>query len=94
MPKFDKFLATVRAIPAPMRMHTLFSALHKMLADQLVFVYQLVGNGPFNETVLKVKREISEPLARDRALVKKYNIESGFYSTLKQADKIVKMVRG
>ena len=52
------------------------------------------GTGPFRETVTKVKREISEPLATRRELVKSYGIEDNFYGILKQADKVVKLVRG
>ncbi len=94
MPSVDKYISAVMAIPAPLRMHKLMSALHKSLSEQLVFVYQLLGAGPFQNSLLKVKREIAEPLARDRELVKQYDIESSFYATLKQADKIVRMVRG
>lgn len=94
MPPVEKFIAAVMAIPAPLRMHKLLGSLQKMLSEQLVFVYQLLGSGPFQSSLIKVKREIAEPLARDRELVKRYDIESTFYATLKQADKIVRMVRG
>lgn len=94
MPPVDKFISAVMAIPAPLRMHKLLSSLQKMLSEQLVFVYQLLGSSSFQTSLIKVKREIAEPLAHDRELVKRYDIESTFYATLKQADKIVRMVRG
>jgi hypothetical protein len=94
MPTFDKFLTAVRAVPASIRYHTLMSALQKMLSEQLIYVYQVLGLGPFRETVTKVKREISEPLATRRELVKSFGIEDNFYGILKQADKVVKLVRG
>jgi hypothetical protein len=75
-------------------MHKLLGGLHKMLSEQVVFVYQILGSSSFQTSLLKVKREIAEPLARDRELVKRYDIEGSFYATLKQADKIVRMVRG
>lgn len=42
----------------------------------------------------RVKKEITEPLAQRRDLVQRFGIEDNFYSTLKRADKIVKLVRG
>jgi hypothetical protein len=94
MPSFEKFLAVVRTIPEPVRLQKLMLSLHKMLSEQLVYVYQLLGIGAFRNTSTRVKREISEPLAKHRELVKRYEIEDSFYSTLKQADKVVKLVRG
>jgi hypothetical protein len=94
MPSFDRFLAAVRAVPEPIRLHKLMTILQKMLSEQLVYLFQLLGDGPFRGALSKVKKEISEPLARHRDLVKRFELEDGFYGTLKQADKIVKMVRG
>lgn len=94
MPTFDKFLNAVRSVPPAIRYHSLMTALQKMLSEQLIYVYQILGVGPFRETVTKVKREISEPLATRRELVKSFGIEDNFYGILKQADKVVKLVRG
>ena len=94
MPSFDKFMATLKGVPQPIRMQKLFSGLDAMLSEQLEYVYQLLGIGTFRQAMAKVKREISEPLAARRELVKRYGIEDGFYKTLKRADKVVKMVRG
>jgi len=93
-PSFDKFLAVTRTIPQPIRYHTLMVGLEKMLSEQLFYVYQLLGSGAFQETMTKVKREISEPLANRRELVKRFGIEENFYSTIKRADTLVKIVRG
>jgi hypothetical protein len=94
MPSFEKFVSAVKAIPAPIRFHKLMIQLEHMLTEQLEYVYLLLGHGPFREAVTDVKREISEPLAVRRELVKRYAIEETFYKTLKRADKVVKMVRG
>jgi hypothetical protein len=94
MPPFDKFLASVRALPPQIRYHTLMTSLEKMLSEQLLYVYQLLGEGVFHDTMTKVKMEISEPLASRRDLVKRYNIEEDFYGTIKRADKMVKLLRG
>ena len=94
MPSFEKFLKVVRSYPTPIRYQKLMSMLHKMLSEQLIYVYQLLGSGAFRDTVAKVKKEIAEPLAKHRELVKRFEIEDSFYSTIKQADKIVKLVRG
>lgn len=94
MPKFDKFLASVRAIPASIRFQKLLSGLERMLSEQLVFVYQLLGIGRYRETISRVKKEISEPLAIRRELVKRYGIDDNFYGTVKRADKVIKLVRG
>jgi len=94
MPPFEKFLATVRTVPGEIRYHLLMSELEKMLSEQLLYVYQLLGDGVFHDTMSKVKMEISEPLASRRDLVKRYNIEDDFYGTIKRADKMVKLLRG
>ncbi len=94
MPSFEKFLAAVRAIPAPIRYHTLMSGLERMLSEQLAYVYQFLGVGAFRDTLTSVKKEIAEPLATRRDLVKRYHIEESFYGTIKRADKMVKLVRG
>ncbi len=94
MPSFEKFLAAVRAVPGPIRYHTLLGGLEKMLSEQLLYVYQLLGINTFRDTVTGVKKEIAEPLATRRELVKRYHIEDDFYGTIKKADKMVKMVRG
>ncbi|MCP4685075.1 MAG: DUF4388 domain-containing protein [bacterium] len=94
MPSFEKFIASVRAVPTPIRYYSLLSSLEKMLSEQLVYVYRLLGNGIFRDTVTSVKKEIAEPLATRRELVKRYRIEENFYGTVKRADKTVKMLRG
>ncbi|MFH1374671.1 MAG: DUF4388 domain-containing protein [bacterium] len=93
-PSFDKFLTAAKAIPSAIRLQKLMSQLEQALAEQLEFVYQLLGIGTFREAVTGVKKEISEPLAKRRELVKQYGIEDTFYRTLKRADRAVKMVRG
>ncbi len=94
MPDLERFTAAVQAVPQPIRMHRLMSGLDQMLAGQLEYVYMMLGTAPFREAVGKVKREIAGPLATRRDLVKRYDIEDSFYRTLKQTDKVVKMVRG
>jgi hypothetical protein len=94
MPSVDKFLMMVRSIPAPIRMQKITTSLQKMLSEQLIYAYQLLGAGVFRDTVSKVKKEIADPLAKHREIVRRYEIEDNFYSTLKQADKVVKLVRG
>ena len=94
MPSFEKFVTAVRGIPAPIRFQKLMMQLEQMLTEQLEHVHQLLGVGAFREAVTSVKKEISEPLAVRRELVKRYGIEDTFYKTLKRADKVIKMVRG
>jgi hypothetical protein len=94
MPSFDKFLAATRSIPQPIRYHNLMAGLEKMLSEQLVYVYQILGQGAFRDAVTRVKMEIAEPLANRRELVKRYHVEEDFYGTIKKADKMVKMLRG
>ena len=94
MPSYDKFISVVRSIAPPLRLQRLMSSLHKMLSEQLIYVYELLGVGPYRETMGSVKREISEPLAKHRDLLKRWDIEDNFYSSMKQADKVVKLVRG
>ncbi len=94
MPSYDKFISVVRSIAPPLRLQRLMSSLHKMLSEQLIYVYELLGVGPYRETLASVKREISEPLAKHRELLKRWDIEDNFYSSMKQADKVVKLVRG
>lgn len=93
-PSFDKFLAAVRSIPQPTRYFTLMNSLDRMLSEQLVFVYDLIGVGPYRESINRVKKEITLPLAQRRELVQRFGIEDTFYGTIKRAEKVVKLVRG
>lgn len=93
-PTLDKFLATVRQMPEETRYHTVMSSLDKMLSEQLVYVYQMLGDGPYRDAMSRVKREISEPLKSRRELVGRYGLEDAFYTTLKRAEKVVRIVRG
>jgi len=93
-PTLAKFLAAARQIPEETRFYLLMSNLEKMLSDQLVYVYQLLGEGVYRDTITRVKKEITEPLQLRRELVKRFNLEDAFYTTLKRADKVVRLVRG
>jgi hypothetical protein len=93
-PSFDKYLAAVRSIPQATRYFTLMNALDRMLSEQLVFVYDLLGVGTYRESINRVKKEITGPLAQRRELVQRFGIEDTFYGTIKRADKVVKLVRG
>ncbi len=94
LPSFEKFLSAVRTIPPHIRLYTLMSGLCGMLSEQLEHVFRLLGLGTFQYSLSSVKREISEPLAKKRELVKKYGLENEYYSSLKRAEKVVRMVRG
>jgi len=94
MPQFDKFLSAVNALPEATRYYTIMASLERMLSEQLVFVYDLLGIGAFREAVNRVKKEIAHPLTQRRDLVQRFGIEDNFYGTLKRADKVVKFVRG
>ncbi|HKK21784.1 MAG TPA: hypothetical protein VJ983_09955, partial [candidate division Zixibacteria bacterium] len=93
VPSFEKFLAAVRAMPPQTRYHHLLTGLESMLTEQLEYVFQLLGIGVYREAVVRVKKEISEPLAVRRELVKRFGIDENFYKTVKRADRVVKMVR-
>ncbi|MEA3297109.1 MAG: DUF4388 domain-containing protein [candidate division Zixibacteria bacterium] len=93
MPSFDKFLSSVRALPSATRYHQLMRGLEAMLAEQLEYVYRLLGEKTFRRVLASVKKEISEPIAVRRELVGRYGINENFYQTLRRADKAVKMIR-
>ena len=94
MPSYEKFLAAVRSLPPQTRYHHLLTGLESMLTEQLEYVFQLLGIGAYREAVVRVKKEISEPLAVRRELVKRFEIDENFYKTVKRADRVVRMVRG
>ncbi len=94
LPSFEKFLSAVRVIPPHIRMYTLMSGLSIMLTEQLEHVFMMLGLGTFETSLSAVKREISEPLAKKREIVRKYGLESEYYKSLKRAEKVVRMVRG
>jgi hypothetical protein len=68
-------------------------ALESMLSEQLEYVFRLLGSGAYRKAMSNVKKEISQPLATRRELVKRFNLDENFYQTLKRADKVVKMIR-
>lgn len=93
-PSYDKYLTAVKTLPPNVRYHKLMTGLDGMLSEHLEFVFQVLGVGPFREAVGLVKKEITEPLATRREIVKRYHIEDNLYKTIKRADRVVKMVRG
>ncbi len=93
-PSYDKFVYTVRALPVDTRYYQLMRGLENMLTEQLEYVYQLVGEGPYRRAVARTKMLMTEPLAMHRELLKKYHFDENFFQSLRQADKTVKMIRG
>ncbi len=93
-PSFDRFYAEVLKIPATVRMHTVMSSLEHMLCNQLEYVYYLLGIGPFRQAVGRIKKEITEPLALRRELVKRYHIDENLFRSVKRADRTVRLVKG
>ncbi|MFC1475292.1 DUF4388 domain-containing protein [Candidatus Zixiibacteriota bacterium] len=93
-PSLEKFLSNVRTLPAETKYYKLVAGLESMLSEQLEYVFQLLGKGIYRDAMVQVKKEISEPLALRRELVKRYGLDENFYKSLKRADKVIKMVRG
>lgn len=93
-PSYDRFYAEITKIPSAVRMHTVMSALENMLSNQLEYVFYFLGSGVYRQAVGKVRKEISEPLALRRELVKKYQIDENLLNTMKKADRVVKLVKG
>jgi hypothetical protein len=93
-PTFDKFYAEIIKIPAPVRMHTVMNALENMLTNQLEYVFYFLGEGIYRQTVGKIRKEISEPLALRREMVKRYHIDENLLNSVKKADRVIKLVKG
>jgi hypothetical protein len=93
-PSFDKFYVEITKIPQAVRMHTVMSALENMLSNQLEYVYYFLGAGAYRQVANRIKKEVSEPLALKRELVKKFQIDDNLMTTIKKADRVVKLVRG
>ncbi|MBN2226432.1 MAG: DUF4388 domain-containing protein [candidate division Zixibacteria bacterium] len=93
-PTFDKFYMEIMKIPAPVRLHTVMTTLENMLSHQLEYVYCFLGEGVYRQAVGKVRREVSEPLALRRELVKRYQIDENLLGSMRKADRVVRMVRG
>ncbi|MFH1699982.1 MAG: DUF4388 domain-containing protein [Candidatus Zixiibacteriota bacterium] len=93
-PSLEKFLQEVKKIPEKVRMHRLLSMLEDMLHEQLEYIFMNFGYGAFRTAVGKVKKEISEPLAIRRELVKKFRLDDNFYYSIKKAERTIKMISG
>jgi hypothetical protein len=93
-PSFEKFLDEVRRIPEAIRMHRILAILEEMLNEQLEYIYIQLGEGPFREAVGRVRKEISEPLAIRRELVKKFRLDENFYDSIRKAERTIKMLSG
>ena len=93
-PSFDKFLSAVKSLPPEIRYHKLMSGLENMLSQQLEYVYRLLGKGAFRRASAIVKKQIAEPLSQRREMVSRFDLDEGFYRTLRRADQVVKMMRG
>lgn len=93
-PSFEKFLEEVRKIPETVRMHRVLAMLEDMLNEQLSFIFMQLGQGPFREALGRVKKEISEPLAVRREIVRKFRLDDNFYDSLRKAERTIKMITG
>lgn len=93
-PSFEKFLEEVRKIPESIRMHRILNMLEDMLNEQLEYIFTHLGQGTFRTAVGQVKKEISEPLAMRRELVKKYRLDENFYETIRKAERTLKILSG
>jgi len=93
-PSFEKFLEEVRKIPEAVRLHRILAILEDMLNQQLEYIFVQLGQGPFREAVSRVKKEISEPLAVRRELVKKYRLDENFYDSIRKAERTIRILSG
>ncbi len=93
-PSFEKFLEEVRKIPESVRMHRILTMLEDMLNEQLEYIFVHLGRGAFQTAVGRVKKEISEPLAMRRELVKKFRLDENFYETIRKAERTLKILSG
>jgi len=93
-PSFEKFMEEVHKIPESVRMHRVLAMLEGMLHEQLEYVFVQLGEGPFREAVNRVKKEISEPLAVRRDLVKRFRLDEDFFDSIRKAERTVKLMTG
>lgn len=93
-PSFEKFLEEVRKIPESVRLHRVLILLEDMLHEQLEYIFIHLGQGPFQEAIGSVKKEISEPLAVRREIVKKYQLDENFYDSIRKAERTIRMISG
>jgi len=93
-PSWEKFLEETRKIPESVRLHRVLISLEDMLDEHLQYVFVHLGHGPFREAVNRVKKEIAEPLAVRRELVKKYWLDENFYDSIRKAERTIKMMSG
>jgi hypothetical protein len=93
-PTFDKFYVEILKIPSSVRMHTVMAALESMLSNQLEYIFYFLGTGVYRKTVSKIKKEVSEPLAMKRELVKRFQVDLNFENSIKKAERVVRMVKG
>jgi hypothetical protein len=93
-PSFEKFLEEVRKVPETVRLHRVLITLEDMLNEQLEYVYITLGEGPFRDAIGRVKKEIAEPLAMRRELVKKYRLDENFYDSIRKSERTIKLLSG
>ncbi len=91
---FDKFYAAILKIPAPVRMHSVMSALEHMLDNQLEYVFYFLGSGIYRKAVGRVKKEITEPLAMKREMVKRFHIDENLDKSIRKAAMVVNLMKG
>jgi len=93
-PSLEKFITEVRKIPESVRMHRLLALLEDTLHEQLEYIFVHLGRGPFQDAVTHVKKEISEPLAMRRELVKKFRLDENFYDSIRKAERTIRIITG
>lgn len=91
-PSFEKYLEEVRKIPEPVRLHRILALLEEVLSIQLEYIFINLGQGPFREAVGHIRKEIAEPLAMRRELVKKYRLDENFYDSIRKAERTINVL--
>jgi hypothetical protein len=82
---FTNFQRTVQKIPKEARVHKLLSGLNHILAEQLAFVRDILGENVLRTVESEIKKEVSIPLAERRKVSAKYDLESDIFQVLKDS---------
>jgi len=70
------------------------SALEYMLDNQLEYVFYFLGSGIYRQAVNRVRKEITEPLALKRELVKRFHIDENLDKSIRRAAMVVNLMKG
>jgi hypothetical protein len=79
----EKLLARLHTIPAHLRIHKFFEAANARLTEAVERIAAVAGAPASRKVTSNIRRELALPIAEQRALLQKYDVEEELFTALR-----------